>query len=107
MNKLKTKQHNHYEFDDALGFHLPTEKLPRNPVNTNPVKPKYNAKSVNHFSVPANISNRLEKIAAKHNTFNDTTEFNSPIIYPFMVNLSLPAFNITIKVINLFLYLGN
>ena len=93
MNKFRTKQQNHYEFDEALGFHLPTEKLPRNPVNTNPVKSKYNTKSVNHFTVPANISNRLEKIAARHNTFNnETTEFNSPIIYPFMVDLSFRSF---------------
>ncbi len=85
MNKLRTKQHNHYEFDEALGFYLPTEKLSRNPVNTNPVKPKYNTKSVNHFNVPTNITNRLEKISTKH-TSNEIAEFNSPIIYPFMVN---------------------
>jgi hypothetical protein len=97
MIKHRTKQGNNYEFDAGLGFHLPTNRFGmRNQTMTQTTgtsavaasKPVTNSKPpVNHFNVPQNVANRLEKACKENNKKEYETLENKTltVIYPFMV----------------------
>jgi hypothetical protein len=72
MNKLRSKQRSDLEFDEALGFYLPTNKPKQQPVK--PV-----TKATTFSIIPNNIANRLAKQSSNE------VDYSSPVIYPFVV----------------------
>ena len=76
LTKLRSKQKSDLEFDEAIGFHLPTNKCPRK-QSGKPI-----SKPVTFTGIPFSLSNRLSKTTIN----TDMEAHNNPVIYPFVVN---------------------